>query len=444
MAPRIFFGLGALLSSAVLIALAAACDNGATTGPTPTAERASPSPTEAAESPSPTPTAPVTEGESAFSGADALEHVRALALEIGPRPAGEEGERRAAAYITAELERSGFAVASDPFTFSTFVDEGSSVEVLGTAGELIAGDALVGSAAGQVSGRLVPAGIGGPEEFPAQVAGNVALIQRGTLTFGQKVANAAAAGATAVVIYNNEPGGFMGTLGETATIPAVAVSRQAGEELAALVATRALTVRVEVRGGVQEVPSANVVGRGGGPCQVILGGHYDSVPVAPGANDNASGVATALEAAQTLAARGEAEGLCVVAFGAEELGLFGSQAFVEELAAEDQAALAAVINLDAVAVGSEWQVDGDARLAALAQEVAKRLRLRLRYLGLPAFASSDHASFLEAGIPAVILFRADDPLIHSPEDDLDRVSAGTLEEIGELVVALAEAISGEP
>jgi subtilisin family serine protease len=72
-------------------------------------------------------------------------------------------------------------------------------------------------------------------------AGFVAVIQRGAVSFAQKVDSAMHAGASAAIIYNNAangPGNFNGTLG-TATdhgtpwIPAVSLSQTDGEALAA-------------------------------------------------------------------------------------------------------------------------------------------------------------------------------------------------------------------
>ena len=53
-------------------------------------------------------------------------------------------------------------------------------------------------------GELVACGIGDIGEFPVKVNGNIALIQRGTLFFSEKVTNAMNAGAIATIIYNNE------------------------------------------------------------------------------------------------------------------------------------------------------------------------------------------------------------------------------------------------
>jgi len=85
-----------------------------------------------------------------------------------------------------------------------------------------------------LSCTLVDCGIGDTGDFPSSVAGNIAFIQRGTLTFSTKVTNAMAAGATAAIIYNNVPGNFNGTL-QTAGdwIPSYAISQADGQTILA-------------------------------------------------------------------------------------------------------------------------------------------------------------------------------------------------------------------
>ena len=62
--------------------------------------------------------------------------------------------------------------------------------------------ALVGSSRGEFVAPFVGCGLGNPEDFPASVRGSIAVVKRGSITFNQKVRNAEAAGALAVVIYN--------------------------------------------------------------------------------------------------------------------------------------------------------------------------------------------------------------------------------------------------
>jgi subtilisin family serine protease len=73
-------------------------------------------------------------------------------------------------------------------------------------GAVIEGLPLRGTRVSDVEGELLFCGLGKPEEFPAAVKGKIALIRRGDLTFNEKVRNAVAAGARAVIIFNRESG----------------------------------------------------------------------------------------------------------------------------------------------------------------------------------------------------------------------------------------------
>ncbi len=91
---------------------------------------------------------------------------------------------------------------------------------------------------GGVSGSVHDCGIGNPADFPSAVRGNIALIERGTLTFAEKVNHAIAAGATATIIYDNTgdalPSTSSWTLGGNGNwIPALQVTRTTGEALVA-------------------------------------------------------------------------------------------------------------------------------------------------------------------------------------------------------------------
>jgi subtilisin family serine protease len=80
-----------------------------------------------------------------------------------------------------------------------------------------------------ITGPIRFAGLGTPEEVAAaDLEGAIALIERGDLTFTEKVANAAAAGAVGVLIFNNLPGNYSGTLAGAGAIPALSLSREEG------------------------------------------------------------------------------------------------------------------------------------------------------------------------------------------------------------------------
>ncbi|RUR81869.1 M28 family peptidase [Chlorogloeopsis fritschii PCC 9212] len=65
---------------------------------------------------------------------------------------------------------------------------------------------------------------------------------------------------------------------------------------------------------------------------ILVGAHYDTVAISPGADDNASGVAVLLEIARLLGSRPTPRTLQLVFFDKEEAGLLGSRAFVTKTA----------------------------------------------------------------------------------------------------------------
>jgi Zn-dependent M28 family amino/carboxypeptidase len=86
---------------------------------------------------------------------------------------------------------------------------------------------------------------------------------------------------------------------------------------------------------------------------VLICAHYDSLSEdprsrAPGADDNASGIAVLLEAARVLKQVDLRRGVCYAAFGGEEQGLFGSEACAE-IAHRERWPIEAVVNLDMIA-----------------------------------------------------------------------------------------------
>jgi aminopeptidase YwaD len=176
------------------------------------------------------------------------------------------------------------------------------------------------------------------------------------------------------------------------------------------------------------------------PCAIVVGGHYDSVPAGPGANDNASGTATVIELARVMATRPHPCTLHFIAFGAEEIGLRGSQQFVQALPETDRRAMRAMLNLDMVGVGTEWHIAGDDALVAHARAVAEALGVEARFASA-AGASSDHESFARADIPVLFVHRTPDPNYHSPRDLAEYVEPAALGVAGQLTLGVLERLA---
>lgn len=399
--------------------------------------------------PSPTATATVAPSEvptsEAFVAAEAKRHVVRLASEIGSRPVGSAAGDQAADYIAAQLESFGYDVTRQAFTYRDSRE--AIVRLAVEEPEVTSLDALAldGSAAATVRGPVVAAGLGGPADISAAgVAGNLVLVQRGEIPFGEKAANAAAAGALGVIIANNEPGLFRGDLGLDVGIPVVAISQADGAALRERLERGEVIASLAVGALPEEGQAQNVIATlpGDRPGTVIIGGHYDSVSRGPGANDNASGVGTVLEIARVLARNGYPYTIKVIAFGAEEIGLVGSRFYVSALAPEERADVVAMLNLDMVGVGDELIVGGSDELVEIARSEASAMGLTAGDLPARLGRSSDHASFISAGVPAVFLHWLDDPNYHSPEDRAVHVREELLGYTGDLALAILERLAG--
>ncbi len=335
----------------------------------------------------------------------------------GNRAAGTPGYAASVRYVERTLRAVGYRVTRQPFTV-TFTD------TLAETGRIIGGESLrpnvmAGSPntpAGGLVGRLAlpadPLGCSAETdpETGGDLRGAVVLAQRGNCTFAEKSQNAAAAGALAVLIYNDDPGSFplFGSLGDVPTadtVPTAGLTRAAGERLLADLEASPLRIALELRVSRTTRRTANVLAEtpDAGGSAVMVGAHLDSVPEGPGINDNGSGVGLVLELAQQLAQTGDAQGVRFALWGAEELGLLGSEHYVSSLSPAELQTIRAYLNFDMVSSPNATPfVYGDPALTGLFAETfaAEGLELLPDAVG----GSSDHVPFGMAGIPVAGLF----------------------------------------
>ncbi len=96
-----------------------------------------------------------------------------------------------------------------------------------------------------ISAAVLYAGLGYAEDFLTQnFHGKIALIQRGEISFYEKTVNAKLAGAVGVLIYNNVPGGFSGTLGSPLDTVVLSLTQTDGEYLRGLIQNQPTLVTV--------------------------------------------------------------------------------------------------------------------------------------------------------------------------------------------------------
>ncbi len=186
---------------------------------------------------------------------------------------------------------------------------------------------------------------------------------------------------------------------------------------------------------------------------IIVAAHYDTVPGSPGADDNASGVATLLEIARIFQSLPTPQTLKLVFFDAEEIGLRGSLAFTANKA--NLANLSGVVVMDMIGFacytpgcqkyppglpiippserGDFLAVVGDAEnlqlLNAFSQSNSAKLPvitlpIPLKGLFTPDVLRSDHAPFWYQGIGAVLVTDTANlrsPHYHQPSDTVANI-----------------------
>lgn len=449
---------------------------------------------------SPSPTAPAqgagplgtpTDSYPEVDGARALEHTAYLADPArGGRFTASPGYADAAAYVAERFRELGLEPWGDRGTFFSrfampLVDLATTpvLERLGDGRryrhrtdftERVGG--TFGS--GDVTGTLAFVGSGSASDLEkVDVRGKIAIvILAGRADPGRQLASR---GAAATIYISNTIIKFSYIPRfDPLTLPGIVVTQAVANELlapggrsvselAALVEAQArasgspppspafdLATRMRVAvplTPLREVEAINVVGllRGSdteaAKRAVVVGGHLDGVGTDPdgtvfqAANDNASGPGLTIEVARALIERRAdlRHSVIFVAFGGEEQGLHGSEAFVEGFGRLPgrRESLLGYVNLDVVGCcGATVSASNEnSSIVARARSAAERLGVPFESDG---GGSSDQASFLRRGIPATLLNWSSVGPIHTTADTIDQISAESLGTLGRVAALM--------
>ena len=201
-------------------------------------------------------------------------------------------------------------------------------------------------------------------------------------------------------------------------------------------------------------PIRNLIARRGeGQPWTILGAHYDTRLLAdrdadpskhnqpvPGANDGASGVAVLLELGRVISPDLPGQ-VWLVFFDAEDNGgiagwdwILGSQAFVMALSARPDAVV--IVDMIGDADLNIYQErNSDVLLTQEIWSIAQSLGYSDKFISQPKHTMiDDHIPFIRAGIPAVDIIDYDYPYWHTTSDTPDKVSAASLQVVGETLL----------
>jgi hypothetical protein len=213
-----------------------------------------------------------------------------------------------------------------------------------------------------------------------------------------------------------------------------------------------------------ELPSQNVVAllRGSDPAlaneYVVIGAHFDHLgrsgasaldpdsaeAIRNGADDNASGTSTVMELARLLSRHAPRRSVVFVTFSGEELGLLGSQWFVEHAPVPTDA-MVAMLNFDMVGRLRNdklivYGVETATEMRRVVDSAAAGTGLDVRGVG-DGFGPSDHSSFYAKGIPVLHFFTDLHEDYHRATDDADKVSAAGIGRVAAMAERVVRAIA---
>ena len=386
-----------------------------------------------------------------------------LTTEIGQRMAGTEAEAAARKWAVARLQSMGFAnVRDEPFDMSVwvrgeeeawltspFLPQKLAITALGTSASTGAKglegdiayfesfDALVAAPENQVKGKIV---FIDHQMAPAQDGSGYGYYGRGRFT-GANVA--AKKGAIATVIraigtddHRNPHAGGTNFEPGVKPIPAGAISNPDADQLVrqwkrvtAGTASGPLRMKLVLTPrNLGTKKSGNVIaevpGRDPAASPVIVACHLDSWDLGTGAIDDAAGCGIVAAAAKHVMTAGQPRRTIRVLWaGAEEVGVFGGQAYFDAHGTEKHAvALESDFGADRV-----WRIDF--KLPDSAKALSDRLAAAVMPFGVvrgrqPANGGADIGALVQAGVPAVDLAQDGTryfDLHHTPDDTLDKI-----------------------
>lgn len=196
---------------------------------------------------------------------------------------------------------------------------------------------------------------------------------------------------------------------------------------------------------IAKYKSSNVIGiiPGSSDSIIAFSAHYDHMGVLgdvvfPGANDNASGVAMALDIGRELAIRKNKYTVALMFFTGEELGLLGSSYFADNPTFE-LSKIKYLFNLDVIGSGENGitVVNGNqfTDLVELLKKINEEQHLQLDIKTRGVSNNSDHAPFYEKGVKAVFIYAMGKAGgYHHPSDILENMSLAKYNEIVKLLL----------
>ena len=178
---------------------------------------------------------------------------------------------------------------------------------------------------------------------------------------------------------------------------------------------------------------------------IVVGGHHDKVEAGMGAIDNGTGSTMVANLYQALHDQQTDATIVFVAFGREEEGLLGSEAYLRSLTPEQKSKIDAMVNLDTLGVNGtfSWKNNSTRALLDRVKSVAAATHRDLTEAHLDG-GDADSSSFRSAGIPAITIYGASEDvifdIIHTDRDTMGAFDLGHYKNSYLLVLDLVKSL----
>ncbi|MBC7081463.1 MAG: M28 family peptidase [Thermoplasmatales archaeon] len=187
---------------------------------------------------------------------------------------------------------------------------------------------------------------------------------------------------------------------------------------------------------------------------VIIGAHIDTTETSPGANDDASGVASVLAIAKVMSKYKPIHTTHFVVYTGEEVGAYGSYLHARHLY-ENGEKIIAIINVDMVGYANTSKGGNYIRcftperaiwIAQLANEVAEKYygKIKIGVEMVPNYPGADHQAYVDYGYDGLFFAHYDSyPYGHSPNDSIDKINFTYLAKATKFLYCLLEEIANK-
>lgn len=382
--------------------------------------------------------APIFDGEKAFT------HIQVLTEEIGDRPAGSENDGKAMNYIKNYFGTLELDVSIQEYPVKTPVTLSQGLWVKETGEELEC-------AAMPMKGTTGPKGVTGPilylestdeKYLTPDVEGRIILtddIKGSSHEYFRKHK------PLGFIVHESKaktkPQHYYGNVSDETPFWDHATVRVSYDTAQRIVREKVGEVKLLVDSEKRDEKSYNIIAEVKGtknPDEIVLiGGHYDSMPGIDGASDNAAGTAMVMELARAFSETGCNRTLRFIAFGNEEMGMYGSYNYAHDLkSGSELEKVRLCVNIDV-----QGSLVGKNTATFMAHtEVKDSVTLLAKELGIvfdtkEELYDSDGLSFSSIGMPNVSFARRSgiEVMMHTVEDTIQYLGPEPLDVTGKFI-----------